>query len=258
MKRFDTGRFGVEYSESEVFSPVLWESHCHTEFEMIAVLEGDVTVMLEGKSHRLQKNRIAIIPPLSYHAITANEKGLYRRITALFNEDAIPEVLHSAFKRRGREATIFSSRCAERIRELFQKEEQAFYVPLLHSLMVEIFYEALQTRQADEKNDSADFLQRTLQYVDAHLHEKISLDELAQYAAMSKSSFCHSFETRMNISPKQYILQKKISVAKKLIDDGMPRTVAAMQVGYENYSNFYRLYLKHFGGAATKREAPQD
>ena len=49
----------------------------------------------------------------------------------------------------------------------------------------------------------------------------------------------------MNISPKQYILQKKLALANKLMDEGVPRTVVAMQVGYENYSNFYRLYRKN-------------
>ena len=43
-----------------------------------------------------------------------------------------------------------------------------------------------------------------------------------------------------------HILQKKLALASKLIDEGVPRTVAAMQVGYENYSNFYRLYRKNF------------
>ncbi|MBR2432538.1 MAG: helix-turn-helix domain-containing protein, partial [Clostridia bacterium] len=72
----------------------------------------------------------------------------------------------------------------------------------------------------------------------------ILLDDIAKYTSRSKSSFCHLFESKMNISPKQYILQKKLALASKLIDEGVPHTVAAMQVGYENYSNFYRLYRK--------------
>ena len=70
------------------------------------------------------------------------------------------------------------------------------------------------------------------------------LDDLAAYTSRSKSSFCHLFEARMNITPKQYILQKKLALASKLIDEGVPRTAAAMRVGYDNYSNFYRLYHK--------------
>ena len=111
--------------------------------------------------------------------------------------------------------------------------------------MIEIFYDALTLYDAPAKIETDEFLQKTFEYIDLHLNEKILLDDLAKYTARSKSSFCHLFESKMNISPKQYILQKKLALASKMIDEGVPRTVAAMQVGYENYSNFYRLYLKN-------------
>ena len=110
--------------------------------------------------------------------------------------------------------------------------------------MVQIFYDSLTQAQNPVKIETDEFLQKVLKYIDGHLNEKILLDDLAKHTARSKSSFCHLFEKKMNISPKQYILQKKLAVASKLIDEGVPHTVAAMQVGYENYSNFYRLYNK--------------
>ena len=58
----------------------------------------------------------------------------------------------------------------------------------------------------------------------------------------------------MNISPKQYILQKKLALANKLIRDGTPATVAAMQVGYDNYSNFYRMYQKRVSHRPTENK----
>ena len=70
-----------EYIESKIDHPILWESHCHAQYEMIAVADGDITVMLEGQKYRLQKNQIIIIPPLFYHSVTANGGERYRRIT---------------------------------------------------------------------------------------------------------------------------------------------------------------------------------
>ena len=119
--------------------------------------------------------------------------------------------------------------------------------------MVEIFYDALHSSSAPAKIETDDFLQKALHYIDEHMHEKILLDDLAKATTRSKSSFCHLFEEKMKISPKQYILQKKLALASKLIDDGVPRTVAAKQVGYDNYSNFYHLYKKHFEGRPTAK-----
>jgi AraC-like DNA-binding protein len=246
-----TNDFEFEYIESKIDHPILWENHCHAQYEMIAVANGDITVMLEGQKYRLQKNQIIIIPPLFYQSVTANVEGVYRRITALFGIDAIPCVLQNEFTNQGRSTAVDAS-LIEKIKDICQNKEQEFYAPLLQSLMTEIFYDALQIPQAPAKIDADEFLQRAFEYIDAHLQEKILLDDLAKYTSRSKSSFCHLFEAKMNISPKQYILQKKLALASKLINEGTPPTVAAVQVGYENYSNFYRLYLKHFGINPTK------
>ena len=239
-----TTDFEFEYIESKIDHPILWESHCHAQYEMIAVVDGDITVMLEGQKYRLQKNQIIIIPPLFYHSVTANGEGSYRRITALFGIDAIPSVLQDEFTNQGRNTDIDASRI-DKIKEICQKKDASFYAPLLQSLMIETFYDALQIPQTITKIETDEFLQKAFEYIDLHLHEKILLDDIAKYTSRSKSSFCHLFEAKMNISPKQYILQKKLALANKLMDEGVPRTVVAMQVGYENYSNFYRLYRKN-------------
>ena len=250
-----TNNFEVKYIESEVEHPILWESHCHAQYEMIAVADGDITVMLEGESYRLQKNGILIIPPLFYHSVTVNGNGSYRRITALFDPDAIPEALQNAFAGHGRSVTVASHRIEE-LQEVCLAADQEFYAPLLQALMIRTLYDALQTPQSTNGVERDEFLQRTFEYIDAHLHEKILLDDLSQYTLRSKSSFCHLFEERMHVSPKQYILQKKLALAAKLINEGTPPTVAATRVGYENYSNFYRLYLKKFQETPKKDLVP--
>ena len=135
-----TDHFECKYIESEIDHPVLRESHCHAQYEMIAVADGDITVMLEGQKYRLQKNQIIILPPLLYHSVTANEEGSYRRITALFSLDAIPSVLRDGFASRGRCAVIDASHI-ERIKDICQNEDPIFYAPLMQSLMIEIFYD---------------------------------------------------------------------------------------------------------------------
>ena len=52
--RFQADDFQIEYTESQIHSSILWESHCHARYEMIAVVDGDITVMLEGQKYRLQ------------------------------------------------------------------------------------------------------------------------------------------------------------------------------------------------------------
>lgn len=251
--RFGTTEFQLDYTESCIRQSVLWESHCHAQFEMIAVVEGDITVMREGKNYRLTENQIIIIPPLSYHTVTANQQGTYRRIAVLFDFSAIPPVLRSEFALRGMDSVVSVFPYAEQLREIYQKGDLEFYAPLVHSLMTRIFYDVLEQPENPSENETDAFLKKVLQYIDEHLQEKILLDDLAVYTARSKSSLCHLFENKMGISPKQYILKKKLALASKMIYEGIPPTVAAAHIGYENYSNFYRLYKKNIGQNPAKK-----
>lgn len=249
---FQTEKYRYEYVESEVDTPILWESHCHAQFEMLAVLEGDVSIMLEGRSYRLTKHQTVILPPLLYHTIAANKKGGYRRITALFDVSAIPLVLREHFLKKDAHLTILFFDRIDELKRICQEEHPRFYEPLAESLMVQILYGDAQAEQPDTGAETDAFLQQIISYIEEHLCEKIRLDDLARHTSRSKSSVCHLFEEKMNVSPKQYVLQKKLAFAAKLIRDGTPPTLAAMQVGYENYSNFYRMYRKHFGAIPTK------
>ncbi len=251
--RFATKNFDLEYIESEIDQPILWESHCHAKFEIIAVITGDISVMSEEKSFRLKSGQAVIIPPLSYHSVTANEKGSYRRITALFDTSAIPEILRPKFAMSS-DTVIFSSSRLEELKDICEKKDHQFYSPLAESLMIQIFYDTLKETKNPPQTETDEFLQTVISYIDENLHRKILLDDLAKYTARSKSSFCHLFEYKMNISPKQYILKKRMAMAGKLIDEGVPPTVAAIQVGYENYSNFYRLYRKYTEKSPSKKK----
>ncbi len=246
-------RFEIEYIESDIAQSVLWENHCHAQFEMIAVLKGDVNVIIEGRSCRLKEKNYIIIPPLCYHSVNSNGNGAYHRVTVLFDIEAVPDVLQSAFTKKGSNVDISFSHLVERLRDICKNGDTVFYAPLVKSIMTELFYDTVLRAESNSCDQGKnDFLQEAVSYIDGHLHEKILLDELARLTSRSKSSFCHLFEEKMNISPKQYILQKKMAFASKLIGEGVPPTFAAMQAGYDNYSDFYRIYVKHFGASPTK------
>lgn len=242
--------FHLEYKESKIYPSVIRERHCHAQFEMIAVLDGNVAVMIEGQEYRLQKNQLVIIPPLCYHSVTVNGGEMYRRVTALFDTGAMPDALRPGFTVSN--ILVSSSEHIEKLKALCQNENAAFYAPLAKSLMIQILYDKLEAKRSTEgKTD--EFLQKAILYIDQNIDKRIRLADLAKHTSRSESSFCHLFEEKMHISPKQYILQKKLATASKLLSEGVPPTVVAIRIGYDNYSNFYRMYLKHFGKNPTKR-----
>ena len=246
------GGFTIHYSKNEIANEVLWENHCHAHYEMIAVITGSVLISYEGLEVALSAGDAIVLPPLCYHTVTANKKCTYRRLAATFDKSAVPTVLQSFFE--GKHPYVFRTEKGqtERIRTLCHTDNAAFYAPLLQSLMIEVLYTCATNTRHDTAGITDAPLQAALLYIDEHLCERLTLDEIALHTATSKSFLCHRFREKMKISPKQYILQKRMALAVKLLSEGVPPTQVALCVGYENYSNFYRLYQKYLQNKAME------
>lgn len=246
--------FSLAYKDEEVHAPLLWENHCHARFELIAVHEGNVTITPEGKRLHISGGELLIIPPLLYHTVEPEQKGTYCRTTVLFDLSFVPEILRETFLARTKEIQPIPLEQLTALHDLLRRmQDTAYHAPLIACLLTEILYTYTETATAGETVSSDRFLRKTIEYIDLHLCEALSLDAIAAYAARSKSSLCHLFSEKMNVSVKQYILSKRLALAAKLITEGTPPTLAAVQVGYENYSNFYRMYRKQFGHSPSER-----
>ena len=159
---FKSAGYSMEYVASRIESSVLWESHCHAEYEMISVLEGDISIVLEGSVFRLTEGQTAIIPPLCYHTVTANKNGEYRRVTALFDLEALPDVLRAGFVGKGERIAIFYFSETELLSKICMSVERAYFAPLADSLMVRIFYAAAESAKIDCIYEEDEFLKKII------------------------------------------------------------------------------------------------
>ncbi len=84
-------------------------------------------------------------------------------------------------------------------------------------------------------------------HIKNHLSEPVTLQEMAQRTAMSKSSFCENFHKITGETFNQYINRERVEAAADLIKSGKLVFEAAMDVGYRDFSTFYRNFKKRFG-----------
>jgi AraC-like DNA-binding protein len=82
-----------------------------------------------------------------------------------------------------------------------------------------------------------------VQYVEEHLTEKISVDMLARESYMSKSAFFHAFKLQFGISPLEYVLRKRIGLAKRIMAD---TTLSIAEVCYRSGFNNLNYFIKLF------------
>lgn len=85
-------------------------------------------------------------------------------------------------------------------------------------------------------------------YIKQHISDTISIEDLSSKAYMSKSTFYRAFKRELGLSPIEYILQEKMTRAKKLLLNSSEKiaTISA-EAGFQDVNYFIRLFKKMEG-----------
>ena len=89
---------------------------------------------------------------------------------------------------------------------------------------------------------------RLMEYIDNRLAEPISLGELAAYAALSEYHFARMFRESFGMPPHQYVLARRLELARKLLRDGeLPLGEIALACGFASASHFSNRFRAAVG-----------
>jgi AraC-like DNA-binding protein len=100
------------------------------------------------------------------------------------------------------------------------------------------------------KSDLPSNLLRSISYIEETLPDvkALSLETLSKKANLSKYHFCRSFKRSTGMSPMQFVTSLRINRAKELLrrkNNNISRI--AIEVGFNDFSNFIRHFRKHTG-----------
>lgn len=91
-------------------------------------------------------------------------------------------------------------------------------------------------------------LKRVLEFIEAHLADDISLDDLASVACLSPFHFARLFREAMGAPPHRYVSARRIEVAKgRLATEGAPLAQIALEAGFGSQASFTRAFGKATG-----------
>jgi AraC-like DNA-binding protein len=90
--------------------------------------------------------------------------------------------------------------------------------------------------------------QPVFDYIDKNFRSNISLKDMADLINVSPVYFANSFKSEFGISPKQYLLNKRISQAQQLLlETNLSVKEIAYEVGFENPNYFSEYFAKRTG-----------
>jgi AraC family transcriptional regulator len=96
-------------------------------------------------------------------------------------------------------------------------------------------------------------LKRVTDYINDHLAQELSLEELAAIAQLSPYHFCRSFKRSIGFTPHQYVIRQRVERAKLLLKDGKMGIVeVAIACGFTHQSHLNR-HFKRLTGVTPKK-----
>ncbi|MBQ9994739.1 MAG: helix-turn-helix transcriptional regulator, partial [Clostridia bacterium] len=85
-------------------------------------------------------------------------------------------------------------------------------------------------------------------YINAHLFENLTLDQIADHCHISKYYLCRRFREEINMPIMQYIADQRILSAKiALLETDKSISTVAMENGYANFSHFCSAFRRAEG-----------
>jgi len=89
---------------------------------------------------------------------------------------------------------------------------------------------------------------KVVQYIEEHLTDTITVDELASLTKLSKTYFSRIFKTSFNESPYSYVLRRRMELAKDLIvGTNAALSEIALDCGMSDQAHLCKTFKKVFG-----------
>jgi len=103
-------------------------------------------------------------------------------------------------------------------------------------------------RQIAAAGSQSQQIARAIEWIKGNFSKPLRIDDLAEQARMSTSTFHHHFRAMTALSPLQYQKQLRLQEARQLmLTNRLDASTAGFRVGYESASQFSRDYSRQFG-----------
>lgn len=247
--------------------------HAHDYFEFYLHIKGGRQYCVDDTVFELKPFQMIIIPPLHMHGLVCDRDLVdYERCYLYLT----PETLKKCGFNMIDLCTLFEDACSNKrfTRELTESEGLTI-IQIFKTMnesknqnkdncatILEDFSSILKVLTIAQKvclektktvfqPGTSNTMYKILHYINQHYTENITVSELSKIFNMSESSLSHEFRKYSNKSVYEYFLYKRIIKAKELLLTESTLTQIALDCGFNDYSNFLRVFKK-FSGCSPK------
>ena len=241
--------------------------HYHDFHKVIIFLSGKAAYHIEGKSYYLKPWDILLVNRHAIHKPEIDFSVPYERFVLWIRDDIKSTELLRCFQKaidRSYYLIRLDSDTQEKLKQLLYELEAAlkdekFGSELLGSALFtqfmvyvnRIFLEKQYIYDARSYSSDSQ-IEELLRYINHNLPEDLSIETLARKYYLSKYHMMRKFKEETGYTIHNYIISKRLLLARTKISEGTPILKAAQLSGFSDYTTFSRAYKKQFGTAPSQ------
>lgn len=239
--------------------------HRHNAYEIYLFLRGHVHFYVENRCYHMQRGDLLVMSPKEMHRAFILDETEYERITInlkktyLYQLSTASTNLSSCFdcRRKGKgnmihldddrldQITYWTNRIEESLSSDAYGADVKTNAAIAQLLvLINVWF---RNNSFEPHDIMPDLVRKTMDYIDEHITQDITLGKLAEAFYMNSTSISRQFKKHTGLTLRSYILSRRIELAKFLLSDGMSITDACFQSGFGDYANFIRSFTKMVG-----------
>ncbi len=259
-----TNTFEINLYKDRQFSSV--PLHSHNFHELYLFLNGKAIYTVENGDYKLQPFDLILIPANNLHRVEILNSSIpYERAVLWINPNYLNSLstpytnLAQAFLDRA-ETKNYLVRDVEFSKLLHQKittlhksnNSDSFGSDLetqinLQSLLLDLSrYLSTQSNSINPPTINQT-VNDAIEYINKNIDKPLTLDMLAKDLFISKYYLARLFKKHTGTSPYQFIIKKRLTLSKTLLAKGISIKEACFQVGFGDYTHYFRAFKQEFG-----------
>ena len=243
------------------------KNHTHNYYEFYFFLQGEIELNIGGKTFPMTAGDVVLIPPgIEHRTFNRNESVPYRRFVFWVSQEYYEQIqtTNPDYSYIVTQATLkqhyvyhngmgifnaLHSKCYRLLEEVHTERfgKESMITLCINDLMLHLNRMAYENLHPVKLRENKNLYINLIQYIEEHIEEDLSLDNLADEFFISKYHIAHIFKENLGMSIHQYITKKRLDMCRNALLSGTNISKTFHTYGFKDYSAFFRAFKKEYG-----------
>lgn len=240
-------RAGIELYRAHIVRHA-FEPHTHEAYGLGAIESGVERFRYRGSDHLAPPDSLVLMNPDVLHTGRAETEGGWRYRMVYVDPGVAEEITGERgwwFEQAVRHDPARAQRITARLDALWLARDELDFDSQLYALLAEFRDHARVARPLHEQAPVR--FAPVIEYLHAHLADRIGLEQLAAVAGLSPFHFLRQFRRQYHVTPQQMLMALRLYRAKRLLAAGAAPAQVALDSGLADQAHLTRAFSRRYG-----------